>query len=151
VQPLLSSPLEEYCLALLLQHPELKNRGEGLLPEYFENSEKREIFIAWQQANNLSSLKEKLDTAIHEHLDSLINRSLPPTQVEQRYVICSLRLREKFLRSLEAKRAEILALEAESGGTNAELAKLQEQGIETSIQLGEVFAQKGQRRSETRR
>ena len=33
-------------------------------------------------------------------------------------------------------------LEAEVGGTAAELAKLEEQGIEVSIQLGEVFTQK---------
>ncbi len=32
-----SSPIEEYCLALLLQHPELRVQSEGLLLEYFEN------------------------------------------------------------------------------------------------------------------
>jgi len=142
LHPLLSSPVEEYCLALLLQHPELKGRDEGLSPEYFENSENREIFTVWQQANDLSSLKDGLDSAIWEHLDSLITRSLPANQIEQKYASCVLRLREKLLRSLEAKRAEVLALEAESGGTAAELAKLEEQGIEVSVQLGEVFTQK---------
>ena len=142
LHPLLSSPLEEYCLALLLQHPELKARSEGPPPEYFENSENREIFIAWQQADNLSSLKERLDSAIWEHLDYLITKSLPANQIEQKYANCVLRLQEKFLRNLEAKREEVLALEAESGGTAAELAKLEEQGIEVSVQLGKVFAQK---------
>ena len=33
-------------------------------------------------------------------------------------------------------------MEAESGGSAAELAKLEEQGIEVSLQLGEVFAQR---------
>ncbi|MBI4188684.1 MAG: DNA primase, partial [Chloroflexi bacterium] len=51
LQPLRSSPLEEYCLALLLRHPELKDRQE-LLPEYFENSENREIFVACQQTDD---------------------------------------------------------------------------------------------------
>ena len=151
VHPLLSSPVEEYCLALLLQHPELKGRNEGLSPEYFENSENREIFTAWQQANDLSSLKDGLDSAIWEHLDSLITRSLPANQIEQKYANCVLRLREKFLRSLEVKRAGVLALEAESGGTAAELAKLEEQGIEVSVQLGEVFTQKGRGSQEQRR
>jgi len=146
-----SSPVEEYCLALLLQHPELKGRNEGLSPEYFENSENREIFTAWQQANDLSSLKDGLDPAIWEHLDSLKTRSLPANQIEQKYANCVLRLREKFLRSLEVKRAGVLALEAESGGTAAELAKLEEQGIEVSVQLGEVFAQKARRGQEQRR
>jgi len=145
LRPLLSSPLEEYCLALLLQHPELKDRSGGPLPEYFEGSQNREIFIAWQQANDLSSLRDKLDTALHGEVDALINKSLPANQIEPKYANCVLRLREKFLRGLAAKTEEVLALEAESGGTAAELAKLEEQGIEVSVQLGEVFAQKARR------
>ena len=150
VQPLRSSPLEEYCLALLLKHPELKDSCQGLLPEYFENSENREIFIAWQQGGDLSSLKERLDTAIWEHLDSLITKSIPINQIEQKCANCILRLREKFLRDREAKRAEALALEAEVGGTAAELAKLEEQGAEISAQLGEVFAQRSKQAQQGR-
>lgn len=37
LSPLTSSPVEEYCLALLLKHPELKGKSEGVLPEYFQN------------------------------------------------------------------------------------------------------------------
>jgi len=142
LRPVFSSPIEEYCLALLLQHPELKGCCQHPSPEYFQNSENREIFVAWQQASDLSSLKDELDTAIWEHLDYLITRSLPPNQIEQKYANCVLRLREGFLRSLETKREAALALEAELGGTAAELAKLEEQGIEVSLQLGEVFTQK---------
>jgi len=149
LQTLFSSPVEEECLAWLLQYPELKAHCQGLLPEYFENSENREIFLAWQRVNDLALLREKLDAAVHEHFDSLVARSLPPTsQAKREDVItgCILRLREKFLRSLVAKRGEALALEAESGGTAAELAKLQEQGVEASKQLREVFTQKSRRR-----
>jgi len=151
VRSLVSSPVEEYCLALLLRHPELKDRDEGLLPEYFENSENREIFTVWQQAKDPSLLKGELDSAIWEHLDSLLTRSVPTNQVEPRYANCVLRLREKFLRSLERKREQALALAAESGGKAAELAKLEEQGIEVSVQLGEVFTQKGRGSQERRR
>ena len=140
--PLLSSPKEEYCLALLLQHPELKECCQGPLPEYFENSGHREIFTAWQQVSDLPSLKDKLDTAIWKHLDYLEKRDLPINQIEQKYANCVLLLREEFLRRLETKREAALAAEAELGGTAAELAKLQEQGIEVSTQLGEVFTQK---------
>ena len=146
LRPLLSSPIEEYYLALLLQHPELKAQCQGIIPEYFENSENREIFIAWQQAGNLSSLKQSLEPAIGDHLDELITKTLPTNQIEQRFADLSLRLNEKYLRSLETKREALLALEAESGGTAAELAKLKEQGIEVSVQLGEVFVQKNLRR-----
>jgi len=142
VQPLVSSALEEYCLALLLQHPELKNRSDELLPEYFQNSENREIFVAWQQITDLTSLKEKLDPAIWDKLDYLATRSLLSDRIESKYADCVLRLREEFLRGLEMKRAAIFSQEAETGGTAAELAKLEEQGIEVSAQLGELFARK---------
>ncbi|MBI2979820.1 MAG: toprim domain-containing protein [Chloroflexi bacterium] len=145
--PLRSNPLEEYCLALLLQHPELKDRKD-ILPEYFENSENREIFVAWQQTDNpdtIGALKDKLDTAIREHLESLINKNMPVNQTELRYADCVLNLRKKFFQNLEAKKAEVLALEAEVGGSGADLDRLKEQGIEPSIQLREVFAQKARR------
>ena len=149
LQALLSSPVEEESLAWLLQYPELKDYCQGLLPEYFENSENREILLAWQKINDLTSLKEKLDVAVHEHLDSLLNKSLPPTdQTKREDVIaaCILRLRERFLRSQAAEREEMLALEAESGGTAAERTKLQEQGVEGSVQLREIFIQRSRRR-----
>ncbi len=151
VRPIVSRPVEEYFLALLLQHPELRNRDAGLLPEYFENSENREIFLAWQQVDDPASLKENLDTTLWEHLDTLINKNILATQIEERYNKYVLRLREEYLKSLERKRETALALEAEAGGTAAELAKLEEEGIEPSIQLREVFTQKagrgrGQRR-----
>jgi DNA primase len=145
LQAIRSSPVEEYCLALLLQHPELKGYPQQPLPEYFQNSENREIFVAWQQASDLSALRDKLDTAIWEHLDYLITKSLPPNQIEEKYAEAVLRLREGFLRSLATKREAALALEAELGGTAAELAKLEEQGIDVSLQLGEVFSQKGRK------
>jgi hypothetical protein len=145
----LSSPIEEGCLAWLLHYPELKTYCEGLLPEYFESSENREIFLAWQQVDDIESLKQHLDTTILEHLDSLLTKRLPPTNETERENVISgyiLRLREKFLRNLEAKRGEMLAFAAESGGTSAELAKLQEQGAAVSAQLGEVFTQRSRRR-----
>ena len=147
---LLSSRVEEECLAWLLQYPELKTHCQGLSPEYFENSENREIFLAWQKVNDLTLFKENLDVAVHEHLGSLVSRDLPaPTsQAKREDVIaaCILRLREEFFRGEAAKRGEALASEAESGGTAAELAKLKEQGVEPSKQLGKIFILKSQKR-----
>ncbi len=141
-RPILSRPREEYCLALLLQHPELKGLSQQPLPEYFQNSENRTIFTAWQESSAPSSLRERLDPAIWEHLESLEKRSLTNNQLEKKYANCVLLLQEEFLRSLEVKRGVALALEAEVGGPAAELAKLKEQGIEVSTQLGEVFNRK---------
>ena len=147
LHPVTYSPIEEYCLALLLQHPELKAHCQDLSPEYFENSENREIFFAWQKANDLPSLKEELDITVHEHLERLINKSLLNAHIEQRYNDCVLRLREEHFKSSERKREAIFALEAETKGSGADVAKLKEEGIEPSIQLGEVFAQKRQSQS----
>jgi DNA primase len=147
LQPTASNRVEEYCLALLLQHPELKVQCQELLPEYFANSLNREIFGAYKESQDISLLKERLDSAIWEHLDSIIVKSLRADKIEQKYVDCALRLQETYLRSLETKRQEALASAAESGGPNAELSKLQEQGIEISIQLGKIFVRKNQIRS----
>ena len=147
LRPLSSDPIEEYCLALLLQHPELKAQCQGLLPEYFADTRNREIFIAYMKVKDVQLIREELDTTLDDYFDSLTRKSLLTTQIEQRFAQCVLRLREKFLRNLEVKREAIFALEAESSGTGADLAKLKEEGIEPSIQLGEVFAQKSRTRS----
>jgi len=150
LQPLVSSSLEEYCLALLLRHPELRHSSQALSPEYFQNSENREIFSAWQKAGDLASLKDRLDVTIHEHLERLMTRRLLDTQVEQRYNNCVLRLREEFLKGLERKREAMFALEAETKGSGADLARLKEEGVEVSIELAKVFAKRRQKRSVSR-
>ena len=149
LQPLLTNPVEEYCLSLLLQHPELKV-GEELLPDYFESSQNREIFIARQHSAKIEELRDGLDPATHEQFDALLGRSLSSNRIEQKYIECALRLRERYLRGLAAKIEAVLAQEAESGGKAADLAKLKEQGIEVNSQLGEVFAQKRQHHLEQR-
>jgi DNA primase len=142
VRSLVSSPKEEYCLALLLQHPELKRQNEGLLPEHFENSENREIFIAWQRNAKIEAIRKKLEPAIHEHLDSLATRQLLSNNLEQKYVESALDLKLEFQRRQVRKIEMVLAHEAESGGTAAELAKLEELNIEENIRLKEILTQK---------
>ncbi|UCD53968.1 MAG: DNA primase [Dehalococcoidia bacterium] len=145
LRPVFARPREEYCLELLLQHPELKGSSQHPPPEYFESSENREIFVAWQKVDDLSSLKEQLDPTIREYVDRLAAKSLPPNQIEEKYADCVRRLREAFLRGLVTKAEAALAAERELGGAAAELAKLEEQGIEVIVQLGEVFAEKGRK------
>ena len=120
------------------------------MPEYFESSQNREIFIARQQSAKIEELRDKLDPATHEQLDALLGRSLSENRIAQKYAECTLRLQERYLRSLAAKIEAVLALEAESAGKSADLAKLEEQGIEVNSQLGEVFARKRQWRLEQR-
>lgn len=149
-QPVWSSPVEEYCLALLLQHPELKNQGQELLPEYFERTENREIFVAYQKDNEPSLINEGIDIALRDHVDYLMRKNAGDNKIEERWNECTLRLREKFLRGLEMKKGQALASAAESGGISAELAELEEQGIESSTQLREVHDKKVKIRSGAR-
>lgn len=140
-----SRPVEEYCLALLLQYPELKRYQPQPSPEHFENSENREIFTSWHQTSDLPALKASLDPVLREYLDYLLDylkkKEVPTNQIERRYADCVLNLRKKYLQSLEVRRAEIFALEVELGGAGADLAKLKQEGIEPSTQLLEVFKQ----------
>jgi len=145
LRPLVSTPREEYLLAILLQHPTLKNEIEDLSPEYFESSENREIFNAWREVNDISSLKEKLDPAIHERLDVIINRKLPETRnnIENKLNDSIMRLKEKYLKNMAARKAE-------SGEADADPTRLEED-VQISSQLRELEARRGQKRTGARR
>lgn len=147
-RPLLSNPVEEYCLALLIQHPELRVKCEAILTDYFEDSSNREILniLLYQEE---SELKERLAPEIWEKIDQLKAKVLPEDSLEQKFTACVLRLREKYLRNREVEKEAVLALEMESGGTTAELTKLREQGIEGSSELKKVFDEKARRRGKS--
>jgi DNA primase len=138
-----SSPMEEYALALLIQHPDIKKSASdepGLLPEYFENSENREIFSRLLETEVSGNIEELFDPITRNHYESLQARSLPDNQIQEKYRDCVLRLKERYLRSLQQKQSEVLALEAESGDRTAVLAKLEEQGTIINKELAKIFA-----------
>ncbi len=147
-----SSPLEQYCLALLLQYPELEAESSVLSPDHFENTENRELFVKWQQSDDLASLKNSLDSALQEYLESLLAKALltvikeNETTRREAFNDCATRLQERRLRNLEAKKQELLAIEAETGGRTAQLAKLEEQGLEIDKQLQEIRIKQNHRR-----
>ena len=69
-------PVEEYCLALVLQHPELLKNGGQIQPEYFRRMENREIFnqltmLAPAQLNEsvTSLLRQAAGQELTEHLE----------------------------------------------------------------------------------
>jgi len=144
-----SSPVEEYCLALLLQYPELRPSARELSPEHFESTENREVFVKWQHSSDISNLESKLDISLLEHLYYLVKKIFPPAIQESertRHVDlanCILRLQEKLSRKLETEKEATLEIEREKGGISSELSKLDEQGINSGQQLHEVFVKKG--------
>jgi DNA primase len=164
---LLYNPGEEYLLSLLLQNPELKQITEPLPPEYFESTENREIYLGWLINPDTSVLKESLDNTIREHLELLLEKKIRRTtsskwtseqwekfdtliggkpsgaQIEKKYNDSLQKLKIQYLRNLEEKKSQVLALERESGDTNSDLAKLVEQGTDVSDNLKTVFTQRG--------
>ncbi len=142
-QLLLSNPLEEYCLRLLLHHPELISMSEGLLPEYFQDSQNREIFITWQQVKDLPSLKDNLDPALWEQVESLVSVDVIENQIERKLDNVILRLREQYLRDQKEERATAFAAVAAEEGAGADLAKLDNEDINENTQLQQVFEQEG--------
>jgi len=77
-------PLEEYCLTLLLNQPELEDTADGLLPEYFRQMENREIFNQWvrvcqgrQDESAAASLSGLVDEELSTRLETLLNKNMP--------------------------------------------------------------------------
>jgi len=146
---LVSNRIEEYCLALLLQYPELRPLARELSPEYFESTENREVFVKWQHSSDISNLEGKLDTSLLEHLYYLVNKIFPPAIQESERTRnsalddCVLRLKEKLSRKLETEKEAMLELEREKGGISSEVSKLEEQGINSGQQLQDIFVKKG--------
>lgn len=141
----LRNPLEEYCLSLLLQHPELKDRGEGLLPQYFERTENREIFLAWRNSPDAETLRQSLDVSLHAYLDPLLAKALPPAngkELETALSDCTRRLGEQRLRRLK-ELEEILISEAESEGDKnvikEQVETLLQKALEPSTNLKDLF------------
>ncbi len=130
-QPLIThsdDPLEEYCLCLLLQYPELKEKAGKLSPEHFERSENRQIFLAWQE--NPQQIERVVDQSLYEHLEALRAKLLPPIEERERERAlgdCLRRLEERWLKAKD----EFLTRE------------LRPEVIEVNIKLLEGWQQKG--------
>ena len=134
-------PLEEYCMSLLLQHPELGVKTGELSPECFEGIENREIYLAWRDCCDVRLLRQSLDASLWEHLDFLHQRAMPPTSVkelEAAYSDSARRLSELRLKKLKALE-ETLILDAESEGNKEEVHALLEKALKPNIELKTLY------------
>lgn len=132
VQKIAARPVEDYCLTLLMKYPELRKHCQGLLPEYFENSENREIFRAVSTAESYEQQKALLDSSLWEHYDNLYHKDFPESQLDAKLNESILRLREEYLKRLARYRSDIPA-------------------TEESKQLKEIFKEKEQLGMQKRR
>jgi len=146
-----SSPVEEYCLALLLQYPELRPLAGELSAEHFECTENREVFVNWQNSAGSPYPESGLDSSLLEHLYCLVGRDFPPairdTERTRRFALadCSLRLQERLSRKLETEKEATLELERERGGIGSELSRLNEEGLDSGRKLQDIFVKRGKK------
>jgi DNA primase len=144
-------PLAEYCLSLLICHPQLRSNALDLSADFFTtHSENRELFLAWQRSDDLEAMRQGLDLALEEHLDAILAKSLPPLsgqEPEHALRECVYRLRERWLRDMKTKE-KILLSEAETEGSTANLEEIQQSAIKLNSQLGEVFLHAKQRKGQ---
>jgi len=133
-------PVEEHCLTLLLQYPEFRDRSEGLLPEHFERSENREVFVSWRDVSNADELRQMVGIDLEEHLELLLGKTLPPADEVvwgKALADCIGRLEERRLRLQD----DFIASEDVSGIKDGEeldsarLATLQQRTVEVNAEL----------------
>ena len=106
-----ANPVEEYCLAIILKHPELKEQYGDLLPEYFDNQENREVYNVILGCDDPSQIKPSLDNALWEHYDRLAGRELLGNKIEAKLSDAVLRLREEHLKRMAQNRSDTLAVD----------------------------------------
>jgi len=146
--------IEDYCLALLINFPDLKNIGGDIDIKYFEHSENKDILLRWQSEPSTEAITQNLDPAIHEYLSHLLSFAsrFPPSlgkekkERERALNDCINRLQERYFKNLEVKKKLILAEEK----SETQLAKLKECDINESQQLHDIFQKRGRLFSRTK-
>lgn len=108
-------PLEEYCLALVLQNNELQELADSLRPEYLQRLENKEILSQLTRAGDdgpsgqgpvVDAILTRIDQELVGHLDSLLQKTLPPMQSKSRrgaFLDAVWRLEQRYLRELKAE------------------------------------------------
>ena len=99
-----SDTLEEYILALLVQHPQLLDDMGDADPQFFGHSENRQLFTMMLTCPTIGELREGLDTVLAGLLGRLEKRELPPMSSTERQSVrneCLSRLEERHLRDFQ--------------------------------------------------
>ncbi|MFC2009935.1 DNA primase [Chloroflexota bacterium] len=97
---------EEYCLALLLQKPELKSDTGRLSADYLTKSENREILSAWLEADDVADLKSRISPLIHDKIESLLNvKFVGSLDAKERLDDYVFELEKTYWHSVAAKQA----------------------------------------------
>ena len=139
--PLSSSNLEEHCLSLLLRHTELRESGLDISPDYFEQSENRDIFTKWAACATIEETAGSLSTDLTEHLQTLLGMENPPLNIKERERDLQAvvnRLKERYFKVQEQALME--QLEEADWKDISSLSPSLNQAREINQQLKELFS-----------
>ncbi|MDP2726679.1 MAG: toprim domain-containing protein, partial [Dehalococcoidia bacterium] len=62
---------EDYCLSLLLRHPELRAQGQELTFDFFSDTENRQVFQVWIAGGGPDEILEELDDNLRPRFEAL--------------------------------------------------------------------------------
>ena len=145
-------PLEEYCLALILQDPlglgfawddpqeeeeaavDASQVAQSLRLEYFRRVENREVFTNLTKCSTLESLRGVLDQELLDHLDHLLNKPLPPSDRKERQAALA-----DSVRRLEERHLRELKLEEELRLSQASTEEQEQRILQVNERLRQVF------------
>ncbi len=137
--------IEDYCLSMLLRHPGLRDKGTMLDPDFFSDSENRQIFQTWIEQGNPDEVWERLDEHLRPRLDSLMIPDGPDPgsdQVAPVFQDCCSRLEERRLKE-RIRLLGALAQDAEAGGDEGpdleRAAELRREELVLNHRLMEIY------------
>jgi DNA primase len=117
---------EEFCLALLLRYPELREDGLALSPDLLWHTENRQVLEAWQSCHDLEELAQFVPEELEGHLQRVSGIDLPPFEPQEARAAlrdCVGRLKQRELEAIkQASSAALAAREADDRTTEDELA-----------------------------
>jgi DNA primase len=117
---------EEFCLALLLRYPELREDGLAFSPELFWHIENRQVLEAWQGCQDMDEVAQVVPEEFEGHLQRVSGIDLPPFGLQEAKAAlrdCVGRLKQRELEAIkQASSAALAAREAEDRTTEEELA-----------------------------
>ena len=133
--------LEEHCLSLLLRHPELRERGFDISPDYFEQSENRDVFTKWLACDTIEEIGRSVPVDLADHLHTLLNTDEPPLNIKERerslHSVVN-RLKERYYKVQELALLE--GLEDADWTDIAKLEQSQDRAREINQQLKELYS-----------
>ena len=74
-----AEPVEEYVLALLIQHPNLIEDVRDTDPQFFRHTENRQLFTTMLACHRIEELGEELDPFMYRLVSGLVGKELPST------------------------------------------------------------------------